>query len=88
MMQHNTIGLGAHNQLLEICDPQDVTIAAIAGEGSLTLDDETVPLEPGRFVLIPARVPHTVRTQTSLTFLITRCESDLGLDDSAWMMTF
>jgi hypothetical protein len=69
-MQHNSIALGADARLVELCDPQDVTIllrrryanAAIAGEGSLTLNEEIVPLALGRLVLIPARMPHTVCT--------------------------
>lgn len=87
-MEHqNLMNLSASTQLLEIRDDKDVTIAVLEGEGSLTLNEEIIVLEPGRFVFIPAHLPHTVCTQTSLTFLLNRCKSAPGAHDSAWMMT-
>lgn len=81
-----TFELEVGTELPEICDAIDMTIAVLEGEGSLILNEELIPLELGRFVFIPAHLPYTVQTQTSLTFLLSRCESDPGLHDSAWII--
>lgn len=83
----NLMSLGADTELPELCDEKDVTIAVLEGCGNLTLNQETIPLEPGRFIFIPAQMPHTLRTQTSLIFLLSRCESDSGLPETAWAIT-
>lgn len=79
--------LDAETQLLEICDDKDVTISVLEGQGNLTLNQEIIPLEPGRFIFIPAPMSHTLRSQTSLVFLLSRCESNSGLPETAWAIT-
>jgi mannose-6-phosphate isomerase-like protein (cupin superfamily) len=81
------MSLGAETQLPEICEEKDVTIAVLEGHGTLTLNQEIVPLEPGRFIFIPVQISHTLRTQTSLVFLLSRCESNSGLPEQAWAIT-
>lgn len=85
LYQQNLMSLGAETELPEICDGT-VTIAVLEGEGSLSLNDDVVSLEPGRFVFIPANMPHRLQTQTSLIFLLSRCEPDPGIDESAWVI--
>ena len=87
LYQQNLMSLGAETQLPEICEEKDVTIAVLEGHGTLTLNQEIVPLEPGRFIFIPAQMSHTLRTQTSLVFLLSRCESNSGLPEQAWAIT-
>lgn len=87
LYQQNLMSLGAETELPEICDGKDVTIAVLEGQGSLTLNEEIIPLEPGRFIFIPAQIPHTLRTCTRLVFLLCRCESDPGLPETAWALT-
>ena len=87
LYQQNLMSLGAETELPEICDEKDVTIAVLEGHGNLTLNQEIIPLEPGRFIFIPAQMPHTLRTQTSLVFLLSRCESNSGLPETAWAIT-
>ena len=87
LYQQNLKSLGAKTELLKICDAKDVTIAVLEGYGSLTLNQEIVPLEPGRFIFIPAQMSHTLQTQTSLVFLLSRCESNFGLPEKAWAIT-
>jgi len=87
LYQQNLMSLGAETQLPEICEEKDVTIAVLEGHGTLTLNQEIVPLEPGRFIFIPAQMSHTLRTQTSLVFLLSRCESNSGLPEKAWAIT-
>ena len=81
------MSLGAETQLPEICDDKDVTIAVLEGQGSLTLNQEIIFLDPGRLIFIPAQMPHTLQTQTSLVFLLSRCESNSGLPEKAWSIT-
>lgn len=87
LYQQNLMSLGAEAELPEICDEKDVTIAVLQGHGSLTLNQEIIPLEPGRFIFIPAQMPHILQTQTSLVFLLSRCESNSGLPETAWAIT-
>lgn len=87
LYQQNLMSLGAETELPEICDEKDVTIAVLEGHGNLTLNQEIIPLEPGRFIFIPAQMSHTLRTQTSLVFLLSRCESNSGLPETAWAIT-
>jgi mannose-6-phosphate isomerase-like protein (cupin superfamily) len=86
LYQH-LMSLGAETQLPEICDNKDVTIAVLEGHGKLTLNQEIIPLEPGRFIFIPAQMSHTLQTQTSLVFLLSRCEPNSGLPETAWAIT-
>lgn len=87
LYQQNLMSLGAETQLPQICDHLDVTIAILEGHGSLTLAEEIIPLEPGRLIFIPAQIPHTLRTQTGLVFLLSRCKSNSGLPETAWAIT-
>ncbi len=87
LYQQNLMSLGAETQLPEICDDKDVTIAVLEGQGKLTLNQEIIPLEPGRFIFIPAQMAYTLQTQTSLVFLLSRCESNSGLPEKAWAIT-
>lgn len=84
---YQLISLGAETQLPEICDDKDVTITVLEGQGNLTLNQEIIPLESGRLIFIPAQMPHTLQTQTSLVFLLSRCESNSGLPEKAWSIT-
>jgi mannose-6-phosphate isomerase-like protein (cupin superfamily) len=87
LYQQNLMSLGANTELPEICDEKDVTIAVLEGHGTLTLNEEVIPLEPGRFIFIPAQMPHVLRAQTSLVFLLSRCESNSDLPETAWTIT-
>lgn len=61
--QQNMMSLGADVQLPEICDAQDVTIAVLEGNGTLSVNGELVALEPGMVVFIPANTAHRLQTQ-------------------------
>ena len=87
LYQQNLMSLGAETELPEICDEKDVTIAVLEGHGNLTLNQQNIPLEPGQFIFIPAQMAHTLRTQTGLVFLLSRCESNSGLPETAWAIT-
>ncbi|MBW4693427.1 MAG: cupin domain-containing protein [Lyngbya sp. HA4199-MV5] len=87
LYQQSLMSLGADTALPELCDEKDVTIAILEGCGNLTLNQESIPLEPGRFIFIPAQMPHTLQSYTSLVFLLCRSESHAGLQDTAWAIT-
>lgn len=86
--QQNLMTLDAEGSRSEAGDRQDVTIAILEGNGSLTLHGEAVALEPGLFVFIPAETPHTVQTQTGLTYLLIRCEPEPVESESIWVVRF
>jgi mannose-6-phosphate isomerase-like protein (cupin superfamily) len=91
LYQQNLMSLGADTNLPNMCDDKDVTIAILEGNGSLTLNEEIISLEPGRFIFIPAQRPHTVQAHTRLVFLLCRSESDADVDadvlETAWTIT-
>jgi mannose-6-phosphate isomerase-like protein (cupin superfamily) len=87
LYQQNLMSLGTNTDLLDICDDKDVTIAILEGDGSLTLNEEIISLQPGRFIFIPAQRSHTVQAHTRLVFLLCRSESDSDLAETAWTIT-
>lgn len=82
------MSLEAEVEIPKICDAKDVPLTVLQGQGSFTLHEEVVILAPGTFVFIPADIPHVLRTQTNLIFLLSRCEPDPVADTSAWLVTF
>lgn len=87
LYQQNLMSLGASTELSAVFDNKDVTIAILEGYGNLILNEESVPLEPGRFIFIPAELPHTLQAHTSLVFLLSQCESHSDLPETAWTIT-
>lgn len=85
-----------HEQLMKLeagmglpdTSDSDVTIAVLEGCGDLTLANETVALEPGTVVFIPAQTHRTLHTQTCLTLLLLRGEHNAAPDESAWVVRF
>jgi cupin 2 domain-containing protein len=45
---------------LEYLQPQDEWVVLLKGEATMTVSGESVELTSGDYVLLPARVPHTV----------------------------
>lgn len=86
LYQQNLMSLGADVQLPEICDARDITIAVLEGTGSLIIQAETVTLEPGLFVFIPANISHRLETRSRLVFLLNRCMPDRDTTDLPWVI--
>lgn len=86
LYQQNLMSLGSDVQLPEICDAKDITIAILEGTGNLIIQEETVMLEPGVFVFIPANISHRLQTQARLVFLLNRCMPDRDIHDSPWVI--
>ncbi len=53
---------------------RNVTVKTIAGQGTLFLKEEEIALTPGKFVFIPANVPHALHAQENLAFILTLSE--------------
>ncbi|MEB3337591.1 MAG: cupin domain-containing protein [Leptolyngbyaceae bacterium] len=83
----NLMSLEADTELLGSSEGEDITLAVLEGQGSLILNEEVIPLEPGRLIFIPAQMPHALKAYTRLVFLLNRCESDPGLQATAWVIT-
>ena len=86
LYQQNLMSLGADVQLPEMCDAKDITIAVLEGNGNLIIQEETVTLEPGIFVFIPANISHSLQTRSRLVFLLNRCMPDRDTHDLPWVI--
>lgn len=70
--QYNLFCLAAQAKIPEHTSPQNATVQVIAGTGSLTLEGNTISLEPGVFVFMPANAPHALAAISNLAFVLTR----------------
>lgn len=50
---------------------RNVSVTVIEGSGTLTLEGQEIPLQPGVFAYIPAKAPHALRALENLAFLLT-----------------
>lgn len=70
---------------LPLCDPKDLNITVLEGQGSLTLHQGVITLEPGMLVCIPAFIPYVLRTSSDLVLMLDWCEPDLATNESVWV---
>jgi uncharacterized RmlC-like cupin family protein len=85
--QQSWLRLSAREEHSECCNDHDRAIAILAGQGWLTLADESITLEPGMLVFIPARQPYWLQTSSELTCLLIQGESDSLTSGSAWIVS-
>ena len=69
--QYSLFCLAANTEISEHTATRNATIHALEGRGILTLNGETIQLEPGIFVLIPANAPHALEAKSNLAFILT-----------------
>ena len=69
--QYSLFCLAANTEISEHTATRNATIHAIEGTGILTLNGETIPLEPGVFVFMPANAPHALEAKSNLAFILT-----------------
>ncbi len=68
--QHSLMCLAAGTTIAEHTSPRNVTLAIVAGQGTLTLEGREIDLQPGVFIWMPANAPHALQTTNStLAFL-------------------
>lgn len=63
--------VSAGTEIPEHTAPRNVSVTVIEGLGLLTLNGQSIALEPGVFVYIPAHLPHALRAIQNLAFLHT-----------------
>ncbi len=61
----------AGQELTEHTNPMAATVQVLAGTGTMTLGDQEHGLQAGTWVYIPPHLPHSVRAQERLVFLLT-----------------
>jgi mannose-6-phosphate isomerase-like protein (cupin superfamily) len=86
VLEQNVFNLDAGVDSLEVCEGRDIAIAVLAGEGDLSLPEEVVALTPGRFIFIPAHIPHRLKSNSSLVYLLSCYESGDSTDDLTWVV--
>lgn len=72
--QYTLFCLAGNSEISEHTSPRNATINVLDGRGVLTLSGEDIVLETGVFVLMSANVPHAVKAEENLTFLLTLSE--------------
>ena len=69
--QYSLFCLAANTEISQHTTSRNATIHVIEGRGILTLDGETIKLEPGVFVFMPANAPHALEATSNLAFILT-----------------
>jgi quercetin dioxygenase-like cupin family protein len=73
--QYSLFCLAATTEISEHTSTRNATIQVVEGNGVLTLNGETIPLEPGQFVLMTANAPHALSATSNLAFILTQTAS-------------
>jgi quercetin dioxygenase-like cupin family protein len=68
------LSMAAGAKLAEHAAPRNVTVQGIEGQGILTLKGETISLEPGMLIFMPASTLHSISADTNLSALLTLSE--------------
>jgi quercetin dioxygenase-like cupin family protein len=69
--QYTLFCLAAGTEISEHTSTRNATVNVISGSGTLTLEGQSIALEPGVFVLMLANAPHALEATTNLAFLLT-----------------
>ncbi|HBE16484.1 MAG TPA: cupin domain-containing protein [Cyanobacteria bacterium UBA11149] len=68
--QYTLFCLAAGTEITEHTASRNATIHVLEGQGELTLEGQTIALEAGIFVVMPARAPHALNATENLAFLL------------------
>jgi quercetin dioxygenase-like cupin family protein len=69
--QYSLFCLAAGTEISEHTSTRNATVHVIAGSGTLTLEGQPIPLEPGVFIVMAANAPHALDAATDLAFVLT-----------------
>ena len=69
--QYSLFCLAADTEISEHTSTRNATVQVIEGSGSLVLNGETISLEPGMFIFMPANAPHSLQASSNLAFVLT-----------------
>lgn len=64
-------GFAPGQELTEHTSPMAATLHVLAGAGTVTLGEETHPVQAGTWIYMPPHLPHAVRAQDRLVLLLT-----------------
>lgn len=76
--QYTLFCLAAGTDISEHTSTRNATVQVLEGKGTLILEGQAIPLEPGMFVFMPANAPHALQAEENLAFLLTLSESTLS----------
>lgn len=74
-IQYTLFCLAAKTDIAEHTSTRNAVVYVIEGQGTLTLEGQDIPLEPGVFVFMSANAPHALTAETNLAFLLTLSEA-------------
>lgn len=69
--QYTLMCLAEGTDIAEHSAPRNATVQVLDGRGVLILSGHDISLEPGMFVVVPAKEPHALRASENLAFLLT-----------------
>jgi quercetin dioxygenase-like cupin family protein len=73
--QYTLFCLAAGTEISEHTSTRNATVNVIEGRGILTLEERDIPLKSGTFIFMPANVPHALKADENLSFLLTLSEN-------------
>ncbi|MEM0979731.1 MAG: cupin domain-containing protein [Cyanobacteria bacterium P01_H01_bin.58] len=69
--QYSLFCLAAETEISEHTSTRDATVQVLEGKGSLTLNGDSISLEPGQFIFMAANAPHALTAASDLAFVLT-----------------
>jgi quercetin dioxygenase-like cupin family protein len=81
--QYTLFCLAADTEISEHTSTRNAVVQGIEGKGTLTLEGNDIPLEPGVLVVMPAHVPHAIKAIDNLAFLLTLSASSPSASGSS-----
>jgi quercetin dioxygenase-like cupin family protein len=74
--QYTLLCLVAGTEIAEHTSTRNAVVQVLEGQGTLTLSGQDIHLEPGIFVVMPAKAPHAIKAADNLAFLLTLSDAD------------
>jgi quercetin dioxygenase-like cupin family protein len=71
LLKVTLFGFAAGEELTEHTAASPATLHFLSGEATLTLSNDTFEVQPGTWVQMPARLPHSIVAKTAVTMLLT-----------------
>jgi quercetin dioxygenase-like cupin family protein len=72
--QYTLFCLAAGTEIAEHTSTRNATVHMLEGKGKLILNGHEISLEPDVFVMMPANVPHALKAEENLAFLLVLSE--------------
>ncbi|MDB9314069.1 cupin domain-containing protein [Spirulina sp. CS-785/01] len=72
--QYTLFCLSAGTEIEEHTSTRNAMVQVLEGTGQLWLEKEEVTLTAGKFILMPANIPHALKAESNLAFLLTLSE--------------